>query len=318
MTINSRPILFLAPILVVLWAGSPLTSSGTQLDVGEQSSANDADGPTAMLAQRSRADELSLLKISELLQRASGAGVDSRRIEEAIDADDVKASLLGLLLSGEQQPQMPKTDSEAAQSETLSPYADNDNSVDERRRHLKSCGPGKLLLPPGVCEEESPDSEPSGAVTTGSRFSYMESVPVYSKHLTKPMKKSLLPFLREYILEREMEWMASELALSKMDQSFHVASYSFLESGRTKKERKQLDSLRAFIKEMMLEYLKRWERTAIQDPKMGKTWKQYIDAATWDSLPHGALIESWSNVHRRRNGTGYTPCDAPTTASSSC
>ena len=92
-----------------------------------------------------------------------------------------------------------------------------------------------------------------------------------------------------------------------MDQSFHVASYSFLESGRTKRERKHLDSLRAFIKEMMLEYLQQWERTAVQDQEMGRTWKPYIRAETWESLAHGALIESWSNVHKRRNSTGYAP-----------
>ena len=91
-----------------------------------------------------------------------------------------------------------------------------------------------------------------------------------------------------------------------MDKKFHVASYSFLESGRTKKERKRLDALRHFIRDMLLEYLEKWEKSAMHDPEMTAAWRPYVKAEKWDGLQHGALIESWSNVHRRRNTTGYS------------
>ena len=95
--------------------------------------------------------ELSQLKLSELMQRASNAGVDSQRVEEAMDAEDVKAAFVTLLSSVMQQEQVTvkecaKEHSEARCETTPAPTDERSRSsiatdrIDhEAQRHLKDC-----------------------------------------------------------------------------------------------------------------------------------------------------------------------------------
>eukprot|EP01052_Picozoa_sp_SAG31_P028203 SAG31_NODE_2701_length_5215_cov_286.244536_3_plen_298_part_00 len=146
---------------------------------------------------------LSRLKVSELVERAGRMGIDNKKIERAMDAENIKSAFVQLLVSTERSVMSVSTANPVSMA-TKSLQVEGQTSQRHILRHKIVCPSRQILVPPGLCEDESIESEVSGSTTPSRQFSYIESVPIYSKHLSNSMKKTLLPWLREYIIERHL------------------------------------------------------------------------------------------------------------------
>ena len=223
------------------------------------------------------------MRLSELAAALGARGVDQAQIDACFDADDPRAQAEALL---------------RAADAAASPEPDTDDGLLGHGAMIAAgagCGAAEVLVPPGVCEAFSPEaSDSASGAAHGVHFAYREAVPVLSADLPAPLAKHL-PWLRRYIAERYPRWQEQETALDDWDKFFHKASYSFLESGRTNKERRRLGQLQDFIQQMLVTYLQRWQQTAAGSESQLATWKPYVQAVPWQARPDGALIESWAN-----------------------
>ena len=244
-------------------------------------------GALALLLLHVLPPPAAAMRLSELAAALGARGVDQAQIDACFDADDPRARAEALLRAAD-----------AAADAAAPPEPDTDDGLLGHSAMVAAaagCGGAEVLVPPGVCEAFSPEaSDSASGAAHGVDFAYREAVPVLSADLPAPLAKHL-PWLRRYIAERYPRWQEQETALDDWDKFFHKASYSFLESGRTKKERRRLGQLQDFIQQMLVTYLQRWQQTAAGSESQLATWKPYVQAVPWQARPDGALIESWAN-----------------------
>ena len=115
-------------------------------------------------------------------------------------------------------------------------------------KSVVKCPPGEVRIARDMCEKKSSQSI---AQTSGSVLKSPHHVPMYLKSAGSRLKK-IMPWLKNYILEREEEWKQLPRGQGAFDESDPTVSarstaYNLLSSGRSVIEKAKLKILRDAI-----------------------------------------------------------------------
>lgn len=274
--------------------------------------------------------ELEQMRMSQLVKVLDSLGATEQQIEEVIDHDTPKVAAVQQVV-------------ELQQARSTEPRADDtvsasDTDDDETAALLKTdsanvlayqhsdCAANEIEIGPGECERI--DAIDVLGQTEKARFSNIQSVPFLAVPFAETLEE-IMPWLIEYVLERENEWL--ELPVSQFwdeaDSSLtsRFANFNLLQSGRNEAEVRKLRVLQELIADSFLSFNDRWNGPRT-DEEYGEavTWSKFASSREWGNhskAATGAWIECWANVHRmdvhRGEGHASTVDDATVSTSSS-
>lgn len=242
------------------------------------------------------------LKVSELALVAEQLHIDQSEIDACFDADNPRGQFLELIDRRAKATAIPIS------SATSNPST---GSSQKGRVSQNFCGAGEVETMVGRCERVSRIGR-----IIGSLFTYSEEVPMLLREFT-PELKSIMIWLRHYILEREAEWVALPARTTLTgrtdtnDRTLSARStrYSLLSSGRNAQERERLRLLTDFIAGALIDFQTAWQDIShpanTANPKAYAAWggKKLVTAGPWASV-QGLWVESWANVHRSNSRPG--------------
>ena len=230
--------------------------------------------------------DLDKLKVSELTAMVQDLEIEQADIDSCFDADQPRDQLMQLILKSRA---------------TTASYSDANAAI--KSNVNAPCSAGEVATGKDRCEKAAHVGRISGTV-----FTYSENVPMLLKEFG-PELKALLPWLKDYILEREAEWIKLPTRSDEHGRrddnnptlSARSTKYSLLGSGRTALERKNLRLLTEFVADALVDLQNNWQDLShpanVANLKGFQAWGQYVKSYPWTKLP-GLWVESWANVHR--------------------
>lgn len=176
--------------------------------------------------------------------------------------------------------------------------------VQQDNRPVVKCGPGEVRIARDLCESKSSQSI---AQTSSSALKAPHHVPIFLKNPGSRLKK-IMPWLKNYILEREEEWKQLPRGQGAFDESDPTVSarstaYNLLSSGRTVIEKAKLKILRDAIGAAVIEYMQKWTAPGVSLAPLAEAtpYRAGVNSMKWDDIP-SAWVECWCNIHRAAPG----------------
>ena len=254
--------------------------------------------------------ELERLKMSELVKVLQRLGVTEPQIAEVIDDDEPKAAAVWRVLKlqeahhGEPQPDDALGDSDGDDCDTaVLRGADKADSLVGQWQ--SDCAADEIEI--GAHECERIDAADVLGHTDTPRFFNVQAVPCLAVPCAQTLGE-IMPWLIEYVLEREQEWLQLPAVSQTWDEAdssltSRFAGYNFLTSGRNEAEVQKLRVLQELIADSFLKFNDMWQRPRTdQEYATAVTWSKIASSRKWGNHTKGsaraAWVEAWANVHR--------------------